>query len=43
MWLLKVLLPAMALVLKGQGILTVRVVAHPIPLSPFSPGFLCGK
>jgi len=37
MWLLKVLLPVMALVLSG-GILIEHVVTHPITLSAFSPG-----
>jgi len=36
-----VLLPATVLVLRGQGKLTERVVAHPATFSPFPPGFLC--
>jgi len=39
MWLLLVLLPVTVLVLGSRGILTVRVVAHPITFSPFFPGF----
>ena len=35
MWLLKVLLPTTVLVLRGQGILIERVVAHPITLFLF--------
>jgi len=43
MLLLKVLLLATVLVLRGRGILTERVAAHPITLSPFSLGLLFGK
>ena len=35
-----VLLPITVLVLRGRGILTERMVAHPITRSLFSPGFL---
>jgi len=38
MWLLLVLLPAIVLVLRSQGILTEHVVAYLITLSPFSLG-----
>jgi len=40
MWLLLVLLPVTVLVLRSRGILTKRVVAHLITLSPFSPRLL---
>jgi len=35
MWLLLVLLPATVLVLRSPGILTERIIFHPITLSPF--------
>ena len=43
MWLLMVLLPTTVLVLRSRGILTERTVAHPITLSPWSPGLHYGK
>jgi len=43
MWLILVLLPKIDLVLRSRGILTERVVAHPITLSLFSPGFCYDK
>jgi len=39
MWLLLVLLSTTILGLRSRGICTERVVAHPITLFPFSPGF----
>jgi len=38
MWLLMALLFATVWVLRSRGILSEREVAHPITLSPFSPG-----
>jgi len=36
-------LPVTVLVLRSRGILTERVVAHPITVSPFSPGLYYDK
>ena len=38
-WLILVLLPKIDLVLRSRGILTERVVAHPIAISPISLDF----